>query len=820
MTLKNLPDIKKFFFVAAFFTVLPFVFYYDTAAMKGILGELDGLIYFFPYRLSSYLRWSQGIPPLWNPYSLCGFPQLAALQPGALYFPNMILFSLFTPVAAFNLSIFLHLSMAGFFTYLYMRSLQASTIPSLFAGVAFMFCGFLAQWANIGVIVNSSIWLPAILLFMNKAANSKKIIYAFFAACCFTMMIFVCYPQVLLCAAMVVGFYIFYLTACADKNRPTVFFYGILVVALGCLLGAIQLLPTKELADLSIRTILSTDHPIISLTSFKLKYAVLFLFPYLFGSLNPGFYPQHYWETSPFPYMFEGVCYMGILTMLLAGTAVLKRHKGDRIVLFWLCVVIVTCIILLGNNNPFFPIIFKIFFLSRFYAVEINMYVLNFAFAILSGLGLDYLIRNGKTKFGKKFFIFISASLLPIPVIVYLMLGQPINGNMVEHLKKLFGILPAITSPAIYIPLLSMSASGLIYCLLILRPANKIIQTLLILILFLDLFFFGHFLHQRSINVDELIHKDKYPPVIQYLNQTEKDPNAYRVFPLVSALAEIRSCDFIVHNINILYPISSITVYDALYLKKYYTLLNPEDRNGTFRNPGALAANNRIISFLNVKYLVALPQYKTLLESMRATAIAGSPRLFPLIGESSKPENPKGETVPLYTKVFTSPSGVTVYLNRNVLPRAYLVEKVRSVKGIDEVCQILYNADESFDPSREALVEGPGPDAPAALTSGTATVISYKAQEVIIKTQSSGNGFLVLSDTYYPGWKAFIDGKETKIYATNGVVRGVFISPGNHEVIFEYSPGSFKAGALISFTTFVLVVIASIISLTARRNKI
>jgi uncharacterized membrane protein len=113
--------------------------------MKGILGELDGLTYFFPYRLFSYLQWSPGILPLWNPYSLCGVPLLVVLQPGTLYLPNMILFSLFSPGAAFNLSTLLHLSLARFLTCLYMRSLHASTAASLFAGVAFMFCGFLTK---------------------------------------------------------------------------------------------------------------------------------------------------------------------------------------------------------------------------------------------------------------------------------------------------------------------------------------------------------------------------------------------------------------------------------------------------------------------------------------------------------------------------------------------------------------------------------------------------------------------------------------------------------------------------------------------------
>jgi hypothetical protein len=784
--------------------------------MKGILGEVDGLIYLFPYRLFSSRQWLQGSIPLWNPYSLCGYPLLAALQPSVLYPLSFIFFLLFAPVTAFNVSVLLHFSLAGFFTYLYMRTLKASTVSSLFAGVAFMFCGFLSQWANNTVVQNSSAWLPLILFFMERSAVSRKFVYVFCAACCFAMIIFAGYPQVFLCTALVVFFYTVYLAVCAEKNRARFFLNGFLIAALGCLLGAIQLLPTKELVELSIRTIYSIDHEMIGLTSFQWKYAFLFLFPYYYGSLNPGgFYPHYYGTTSPFPYLFEGVCYMGILPMLLAGTAMLKRHKGDRIVLFWSGMVVVTFIILQGKNNPLFPFIFKTIFLSRFYNISIHMYVLNFAVAILGGFGLEYLMRNRTTHSEKKLHYFLLAGVVAIIVIGLLVCKLPPGGNMAECLGKLAAIAPLITNRAVYIPIISITASVLIYCLLLFRPAHKAVQALLMLILFLDLFFFGHFLHQHSVNVDALLYKDSYPPVINYLTQAETDLNGYRVLPLVSVLSEIQSYDFIVHNTNILYPISSITGYDPLYFQKHFELFNPGDRNGTFKDPSALPANNRIISLLNVKYLVALPLYKPLIESLRATAVAGSQGLLPVSAAGSGPQPPTGETVPLYPRVFTSPGGVSIYRNPNALPRAYLVEKVRSVKGFDEARRILTDPDVPFDQSREALVELPAPGAPAALTSGTATVTSYKAQEVVIKTQSAGRSFLVLSDTWYPGWKAFIDGKETAIYPTNGIVRGLFVDAGSHEVSFVYSPASFKTGAAISLTT----LFACLLACMAGRSK-
>ena len=138
-----------------------------------------------------------------------------------------------------------------------------------------------------------------------------------------------------------------------------------------------------------------------------------------------------------------------------------------------------------------------------------------------------------------------------------------------------------------------------------------------------------------------------------------------------------------------------------------------------------------------------------------------------------------------------------------------MVGKVRPVKTFDEAYQILTNEDSLFNPRQEALVELPDEKLPAKFTPGNATILSYKSQEVIIKTQSENQSFLVLSDTYYPGWKAYIDGKKTKIYRINGIVRGVFVNAGSHVVKFTYLPKSFMIGLLLSITSVLIFIISN-----------
>jgi hypothetical protein len=121
--------------------------------------------------------------------------------------------------------------------------------------------------------------------------------------------------------------------------------------------------------------------------------------------------------------------------------------------------------------------------------------------------------------------------------------------------------------------------------------------------------------------------------------------------------------------------------------------------------------------------------------------------------------------------------------------------------------------DPSFDPTREVLIQ----DAPADAridsgsatntVAGTAAIVSEGAREMTIRTQSSADAFLLLADTYYPGWTATIDGQAAPVYRANLSVRALALPPGTHEVRFHYDPPGFRLGLLVSTAAMALLIL-------------
>ena len=155
---------------------------------------------------------------------------------------------------------------------------------------------------------------------------------------------------------------------------------------------------------------------------------------------------------------------------------------------------------------------------------------------------------------------------------------------------------------------------------------------------------------------------------------------------------------------------------------------------------------------------------------------------------------------PAFTKI-TGLEGI--YQNLDYLPRAWFVNKIDNVK--DQKASLNRLMDISFRPNEKAILVGY--DGPILDENGDGYIesIDLKTNTVKINCFSKGGSLLVLSEIYYkPGWKCKINGKNTKIYQANHVLRSVYVPDGKHEVVFYYDSSDWQTARLISRASFFL----------------
>jgi hypothetical protein len=167
-------------------------------------------------------------------------------------------------------------------------------------------------------------------------------------------------------------------------------------------------------------------------------------------------------------------------------------------------------------------------------------------------------------------------------------------------------------------------------------------------------------------------------------------------------------------------------------------------------------------------------------------------------------------------------AGVVVQENRASFPRAFAVPDAITVSNPEAAINLLAHG--PIQPRRQVVLEDPDapPTAPPrpAITDGDrlgapygqVDVVEYRNEWVNLRASSDG-GYLVLTDAYYPGWRAYLDGEETPVLRADYLFRAVALPPGRHLVQFRYQPESFEAGLAITRLTLALLGLALLVSL-------
>ena len=154
--------------------------------------------------------------------------------------------------------------------------------------------------------------------------------------------------------------------------------------------------------------------------------------------------------------------------------------------------------------------------------------------------------------------------------------------------------------------------------------------------------------------------------------------------------------------------------------------------------------------------------------------------------------------------------------NRDALPRAYFIGRVMSATREEALGHIVLG---DHDFHEIALLEAGRPLPPAAgAPLAPARLVVEEPERLIVEVEAAGAGVLVLTDSYYPGWRATVDGNPSELLLANGVQRAVALEDGPHRVLFEYRPWSFRLGAAISLISLLVVSGAALQALRHRKR--
>jgi len=350
---------------------------------------LDPVQQYFPWQMYWTEAVHRGVVPLWNEYAFAGMPFLANLQ-SAVFYPGKLLFAVLPTAAAFGWTVWLHLVLASWFTYLFARAIGIGRWGGVVAGVAYAYCGYAVGWIAFPTLGQwVSVWLPLLLLCFERAMQTRRATWVLGAAAVVAMQFLGGHLQVSFYVLGAFAAYALYRVATAPR---TMRLWGVRAagsaLALGVLLAAVQLLPTIELARISVRDV----RPLADLLAnvrVPWSHLALFVVPNFFG--NPVGY--NYWgnlgKEGGFNFQESGM-YVGAFTLLLAAWAVVRRRPRSG---FFTGLVVVA--VLLATGSPLFVLLYHALpGFDQLGGLGRVLVLACFGLAMLAGAGVDDLAQS------------------------------------------------------------------------------------------------------------------------------------------------------------------------------------------------------------------------------------------------------------------------------------------------------------------------------------------------------------------------------------------------------------------------------------------
>ena len=760
----NIIEILKVFL---FFSLVYTIFFSPILFSDKILAPGDGIAQSVPSFYAPRTLWIDSL------YS--GFPAAADPQMQHWY-PLSLLALIPNSWNCFMVSAYV---LASCFTYGYVKKLTDSKFAAAFSGLAYGMSGFMMVHLGHTAMVHSAAWIPLIIWSLEELRG--KLRWQWFLTGCLAIAcsILAGHPQISVYSFVLAAVYALVLGWNAPVGKWYYYRIFMAIAALGIALSAIQTIPTAELASLGLRPEMTFEE----FNSFSLPpvEAIKLIFPFVLGASHPlpWLYDIPYFGSWNF---VEMAGYAGITTLLLALVGLIY-FSNRTIAKFWGFAALFCFLLTLGDVTPLAWIIYHIPFLNNFRVPARHLIEITFAFSVLAGMGLTSITRHLLSQKQLLKIIAYSSGFVSLLLIVVFLskdtIIDEIKDEVGQEAARQYTLLPW-SNLALGIPLLIFVAAIIFLIYLIRFPTNKIIRYSLLLFLIFDLGSFGWFCEWKySPSVGIVQPTAVVQKYSQILNRSHQ-----RILPIrgVEAL-----WDEIPVNISRLWNVPSAGGYGPLILSRMSELLSM-DVLGIVASPDWTLKENRSLDLMAVRY-VTTPKDLSKINDLDDDNKSYSALKNNL--NSSERWN-----------LVENIGQANVYENLRAQPRVWLVPEAVKLKP-SEVLRAIHSSNlpdgRTYEPLEMALVEANINFKPDRFDR-QATVEFKKLSEthLQINTNSSSPAFLVLSDVYYPGWRAKINGKATQIFQTNYVLRGIILPEGANTVELMFRSTKFHLAVGIS----------------------
>ena len=724
--------------------------------------------------------------PLWNPYLMGGVPYVAGMA-GDIFYPPSILLRAIVPVdVAMSLAFALHLFLAGLFTYLFLRAWRLGFYAALIGGLAYMLSGFVASLAGAGhdgkLYVAALMPLVLWLITLGVRDGGRWVWGALALAIGFAVLS--PHPQVLQYMLLACGAFALYVALSEVKGDRLERKVAIqrLALALGAvivggLIGAIQFLPVIEYTPWSPRA-----------GGQGYAWAITYSFPpeELINTYLPQFSGllTAYWGRNGIHFHSE---YIGVVVLMLAGAG-LGAVRARGFARFWLGALIVTLLWALGGFTPFYHLVYALVPGSKFFrAPSTIFYIVSFCVAIFAAYGVE---RIAAREISSRYIVgwLIAAGVVVLLAVsgAFTNIGVVLAGPQRAELAEANA--PAVTLGALRSLLFVVLAAVVIIALLRGKLGLPAAAAALVVLTAVDLWTINRHYWGSSPPAKVVYEANAITDFITDANR--KEQGRVLTFPTRGANA-VPHDPYLEGNALMVSDIRMITGYHGNELGRYQLLLGYADRtaNGIFGNPN-------FARLTNLKYVLTdldslpLPGY---------TKVAG-----PL-------KDSEGSTLSLYGVPGDNPP-------------AWVAPVI--VKAPDEAV-LTTVLDSRFDPATAAIFDTSAKvnavrveqlPAPLALR---AEVTRYDPGHISVRLDkpAPAGSALIVSENYYPGWRATVDGKEAAVGRVDFTLTGVELPAGAREVDLVFQSESYDRGHVITVLALLVSIVAVVAGVVLERRR-